>query len=156
MATLGHIRVVVAASTFALLLSACSTAAQPVDVQPVPSISAPAPLAADNTISAQASIRGALAASRVYYDKHGDFEGLDVEFLTKKTPVNLTYVDTSDYFSDVSVAYGDTSVAFAAMSPSGACFGAMDDGVQHPSYSHSKIGQASCSAEDVPFPEEGF
>ena len=139
------------------LFAACSDPQQPVAIVSVAPPSPPPPLSTDNPVSAQASVRATLAATRAYFDKHGDFSNLDEDYLASKVPTNLKFVPASEYFADVSVdVRGDDFVSIAAMSPSGACFGALDDGRQNPSYSHTKIGEPPCDAKDVPYSISGF
>ena len=46
---------------------------------------------------------------------------------------------------------GPSSIALVAMSPSGTCFGALSDEETF-SYSRSDVGQTSCDAADLPYP----
>lgn len=159
MTTIGATRAICLMMLSIGMVAACSTPQQPVELVPSPERPSPAaPLATDNPISAQASVRSTVAASRIYFEKNGDsFEGLDEAYLADKVPISLTFVEASDYFADVSLdVRADDAVAVAAMSPSGACFGSLGNGVQRPSYSHTKVGQAPCNAKDVPYPIPGF
>jgi len=150
--------VVLASFAMSILAFACSTPQQRVLTQVVPSVSPPAEaLTPENGVSAQGSIRAAVTASRLFLERHGDLSTLTETSLVNQTP-ELLYVPSSRVFNEVSYnVRGDAILAVAAMSPSGACFGALDDGSSHrPAYSHTDIGQLECNAKDVPYPIPGF
>lgn len=147
--------VIIGAAALALLGSSCRSA--PVESVPVktPSPASGAVFGVDafdpqNDVAAQGSVRTTIAASGKILADEGSYENLTAAKLQVLVPT-LRFGSTSTSYDRVSFQVrGDSVIALTAMSPSGACFGALDEGDAF-SYSHSDVGQASCNAADVPY-----
>ena len=146
--------VIIGAAALALLGSSCRSA--PVESVPV---ATPSPSGAvsgvdafdpQNDVAAQGSVRTTIAASTKVFADEGSYENLTAAKMQALVPT-LRFGSTSTSYDRVSFQVrGESVIALTAMSPSAACFGALNEGDAF-SYSHSDVGQASCNATDVPY-----
>lgn len=149
---------ILGAAMFALLGSACKQTDELTPVATPSEGSAPSGLPAldeVNEVGAQGSVRTAIAVSGKIIEKTGTYQDVTVAAMELAAP-DIRFVTPSTSWDEVSFdVRGDPVVAFAAMAPSGVCFGALDEGAAF-SYTHSDAGQTGCDAADVPYPIPGW
>lgn len=142
------------------ILAALGSSCKSAETKPVPSPAASVPSSATgidpvNDVSAQGSVHSAIAASKKVFVKDGSYKNLTAASMSAVVP-NLRFDIPSTSYLEVNFQVrGDSSLALAAMSPSGACFGALGHGGDF-AYSHSGAGQTVCDATDVPYSESGW
>lgn len=104
-----------------------------------------------NDVAAQGSVRAAIAASGQISIHDGNYQNVTDVKMHALAPA-LRFVKVSDAYDEVSFQVrGPEWIALVAMSPSGVCFGALGDAGTF-SYTHGDVGQTSCDAADLPYP----